>query len=157
MDLFQSFISLDERVLVFLHNTSSEALARKIMEEGFRFVNHLTYSCDQVSASDLVQLRYFTILRRSYGEYTIVLCVGKELVEEYSNHLRGTPFHFSEVLAYHPPVINEDGDPLFIMPPHFVKGYFNQQTGAGVLNPKFDPHKRIPDFDQNLRAMTGGK
>ena len=155
MDIFHAFLGSDEQVLVFVHNTSTEDLARKIVNEGFRFLHHLTYSTDVVSPHDLVQIRYFNILRRSYGVYTIVLGIGKELIELYSRSLQGTPYHFSEVLSLHPPAMNDDGDPVYILPAHFVKGFFNQKSGEPVTNPHFDPHRIIPDFDRNLQDMLG--
>lgn len=154
---FQAFIGNNERTHVFLHNTSTEELAARIVSEGFRFVNHLNYSCDQVSPGDLVQIRYFTILRRSYGPITLVICIGKDLIDGYSKRLQGTSYDFSEVLTVDPPTLNDDGEPVYTLPPHFVKGYFNQNTGQGVLNPGFDPFLPMTNFEENLKKMLQGK
>lgn len=153
---FQAFIGNDERVQVFLHNTSTEELAARIVSEGFRFVNHLNYSCDQVSPGDLVQIRYFTIIRRSYGPFTLVIGIGKNLIDDYSRRLQGTSYHFSEVMTACPPALNDDGEPVYRLPPHFIKGYYHQPTGRCVFNPSFDPLFTIPEFEKNLKKMLQG-
>lgn len=145
------FIGQDDEVLKFLHNTTTEALAIKIMKEGFRFENHLTFTADQVSGIDLVELKYFRMIRRNYGNYTIVIEIGNSIINNLIKQLEGTNYHFSEAMTQEPPEISSDGNPVYRLHQKYVKGYFDNTEQVGISNPVFDPNVYFQIYDTNVQ------
>jgi hypothetical protein len=152
-ELFQLFIGTGSDVLKYLHNTRSEEVAQNILKEGFIFEKYLENTTDLVSGIHLVEIKYFKQIRRSYGDYSIVIEISKKTVEEFSNRLNGTPYHFTEVLSKYKPLLSQDGEPVYTLPEQFVKGYFNQLVGIAVNNPVFDPYYISPSFEENYTYL----
>ena len=123
------------------------------MKEGFEFEKYLENTTDLISGVDLVQLKYFKYTRGSYGSFTIIIQIGKELVDKYSNLVPGSQFHFTEVLSKKIPRISIDNEPIYTLPEQYVKGYFDQKFNQAVYNPVFDPHFDSPVFEQNFRKF----
>lgn len=147
-------IKTDERVITFLHNTKTEDTAKYIMKEGFEFQSHLDYTTDVVTPKDPVTVKYFTIVRQAYGNFTIVIQISKPLVEEYSELLDNKAHHFSEILTVKPPKEGPEDDLIYTLAPHFVKGYVNACTGEFQANPNFNASLKIPIFEENLKKIN---
>lgn len=141
------------KLVKYLHNTAKEAIAQNIMREGFRFEKYLENSTDLVSGSDLVELRYFIQTRKSYGLFTVVLCIAHDIVHKYSDRLEGSGYHYTEALTLHEPTLSSDDELTFTLPPQFTKGYLDQKKGKIITNPKFNPYFDSPVFGQNVDKL----
>ncbi len=151
--LFRDFISGDDKLYTFLHNTETEEMARRIMEEGLHFENHLLNTSDHVSGSDLVELNYFRMIRKFYGNYTVVIQINAPLVEDFSRRLKETRYHFSEALSKTRPSYTKDENPVYVLPEQFVRGYFDHIRKTGIDNPRFDPWYFPLYFEDNLQRL----
>lgn len=154
---FHNFISSNHDVLKYLHNTSDEEIANSIMQDGFRFESRLDYTTDMVSGNDIVQIEYFKLIRKKYGKYTMVLHIGKNIVDKYNLLLKNTIYFFYEVLSTVEPELSQDGESMFVLHPQFVKGYYDHEKKIGIINPKFNPTNDLPEFQQNLQDLISGK
>lgn len=150
LDILMSTIAIPEDALTFLHNTKNKEVAESILNQGFRFNSHLDYSTDCVSAKDIVTVRYFTLTRQAYGRYTVIIQIGKEIIEYYSQILEHKKHHFSELLSIKPPVLGTDDDFIYQLAPQFVRGFIDSTTADFFKNPKFNPVYRNDIFQDNL-------
>ena len=151
--LLHDFIPANDALSTFLHCTPTEELARKIMKEGLVFENCLTHTSDTVSGTDLIELNYFRILRKSYGSYTLIIRIENNLIKLFSQQLVHTPFHFSEVLTKHMPASSQDDMPVYVLPEQFIYGYFDHVRNRGLKNSCFDPGFHPSYFDDNLKSL----
>lgn len=150
---FQEFVGLDINMSKFIHQTPTKELAERIINEGLGFENHLMHTTDQISGFDLVELNYFLMIRRNYGQFTIVIVIADELIEELIQIIKDSNIHFSEILSKTPPRYNTDDTPVYLLPEQFIKGYFNQKTLEKTFNPKFNPHYRPPLITENFELL----
>lgn len=157
LESLRNAISNDLEVVTFLHNTRDENIAKKIIETGFEFQSYLDYTTDVVTDKDPVTIKYFTIVRQAYGQYTMVIQIAKQLIEEYSTLLHDSPHHFSELLTTKPPYEGPEEDLIYNLAPHFVKGYVNAESGNFYKNPSFNPQKKIPIFEENMKKIMESK
>ncbi|MDA3890147.1 MAG: hypothetical protein PF517_00630 [Salinivirgaceae bacterium] len=148
-----SAIETDQNVITFLHNTKTKESANNIIEKGFKFQSHLDYTTDVVSPKDPVTVKYFTIVRQAYGEFTIIMQISKSLIESYSELLEDISHHFSEILSINKPYLGPEDDLIYCLAPHFIKGYVEAEMGNFIQNPNFNPSLKIPIFDENLKKI----
>ncbi len=153
MLLFRNFIGETGEVYTFLHNTPTEAMARRIMKEGLVFENHLLNTADQVSGDDLIELNYFRMIRKYYGDHTVVIQVASALVDELNKRLEKSHLHFSEVLSRSLPAPDGEDVSLYLLPPQFIRGYFDHTREEGTGNPLFNPGYRPPFLEKNLSQL----
>ncbi|HHJ09396.1 MAG TPA: hypothetical protein ENK25_00705 [Bacteroidetes bacterium] len=153
--LLYNFINMNagEDLSTFIHCTPSEKSAKLIMEEGLIFENYLTHTSDYVSGTDLVELNYFRLIRRSYGDYTIVIQIDDKLIQYLNRKIRNTPFHFSEVLSKRLPDNLNKESTLYQLPEQFILGYFDHIHNRGIKNPRFDPYYHPSFFEKNLQKL----
>ena len=149
----QKFIGQEIDISKFIHTTPSRTVADEILVNGFEFENHLMHTTDQVSGFDLVELNYFILIRRNYGNLIIVIEIADKLIIEFTKRLQSYNFHFSEVLSKYPPRYNEDENPVYTLPEQFVKGYFDHETLEKKVNPVFDPYFRSSLFEENMKRL----
>ncbi len=151
--LLGDFIGTDRSLVTFLHCTPTEQQARRIMEEGLIFENYLTHTSDHISGSDLIELNYFRLIRKSYGNYTVVIQIDGALIRELSRQIQNTPYHFSEIMGRQ---MRENPDPennFYTLPQQFIRGYFDHIHNRAVRNPHFDPHYHPASFEENLERF----
>jgi len=151
--MLENVIECKNDVVTFLHNTKSKVVAEKIIVEGFEFQSHIDYTTDVVSAKDPITIKYFTIVRQAYGKYTVVMQIGKDLIEDYSSRLHDLPHHFSEVLSIKEPYMGSEEELIYNLAPQFIKGYIDSESAEFYANPIFNPHIRLPLFEQNLKKI----
>jgi hypothetical protein len=151
--ILEQVIQCNDEVITFLHNTHSDAIAKKIINEGFEFQSHLDYTTDVVSAKDPVTIKYFTIVRQAYGNFTMIIQINKDIIEHYSHQLKHKEHHFSEILSVKPPYIGYEEDLIYCLAPNFVKGYIDICTSEFVANPNFNPSLILPIFETNLNRI----
>lgn len=153
INMLMSVIESDDEVVTFLHNTNTEEIANKVLKEGFEFQSHLDFTTDVVSEKDIVPIKYFTIVRRAYGDFTLIIQISKQIIEEYSNVLDGKLHHFSEALSVNIPYEGGDGDLIYCLAPHFVKGFINSNTAQFFSNNNFNPNKKLAVFEDNIKKI----
>lgn len=105
--------------LTYLHTTDKVETCESICRNGFVF-EIFEKTTDYVH--DIASLRYMLSIRRHYGDYTIVIQISKEITD-YESISRKT--------------IDDNGSELFILPPHYIKGYYNRISSGIVHNPLF--------------------
>lgn len=157
LEQLQKVIECQNDVVTFLHNTKTKETAESIMNGGFEFQSHLDYTSDVVSAKDPVTIKYFTIVRQAYGNYTMVIQIAKDLIEEYSNILEELPHHFSEILTVKEPYVGHEEDMIYCLAPHFIKGYVNAETAQFFPNPLYNSGMKLPVFQENLKKIISKK
>lgn len=157
IDALLNAVSSQHDVFTFLHNTKTEQNAKNIITNGFNFQSHLDYTTDVVSATDVVTIRYFALVRNAYGNFTIIIQISRQLIEHYSVLLANLPYHFSEILSITPPARNADEEPVYTLAQNFIKGYINATTGQFTKNNLFDPGLISPVFNQNLERILLNK
>ena len=114
-----NFIGIAENYFTYLHTTDSENNAKSICQNGFRFE---TFSKTVDYITDVVGLVYMLNIRKPYGNYTIIIQVNST-IENYES--------ISEK-SY-----DEDENEVFILPPQYIKGYYNRTTNVIVPNSLF--------------------
>jgi hypothetical protein len=139
----------------YIHYTLDEEIARKIMSEGFRFVESFHKTALPVS-NDKLDLLIKHNNKKYYGDYVIVICIANEIVKHYSSELERSGinnYSFENVLTENPPEKNENSDTVFLLSEHFVKGYINYRSGEIVQNPSFNPGYSSQGFSKNITKL----
>lgn len=153
---FSHFLFEDyENIKLFLHYTAKESVARKIIRDGFKFVNSFYKTAENIYNDEL-----FLIHRhhehKQYGEYVIVICISKEIYNHYSeklNKLRAKNTAVEQILTEKDSYTDENSDEIYTLPKQFIKGYFNYIEGSIVKNPDFDYNYHSPTFEENIKKL----
>ena len=103
----------------YLHTTSSETNAKSICNNGFRF-EIFQKTTDYISNVD--GLVYMLMIREPYGKFTVIIQI-KSGIKDYESISEKTT--------------NDEGDEMFILPPQYIKGYYNRTTKEIYSNPLF--------------------
>jgi len=146
-------LACDDGCVIFLHNTRSEAVAKKILAEGFTFQNQLYYSTDRINPNDGVEISYFLVERKEYGDYTIIIKISRSLFKKIYSFAEDSGHHLEEVLSINEPVLGDDDEYVYTISPHYVMGYFNNKTGALTCNPDFDPEHMAANWLDNINRI----
>jgi hypothetical protein len=145
----------DKEIKLFLHYTAKENVAKKIIKEGFKFVNSF-YKTAEYIYNDELYLIHRHHEHKQYGDFVIVICISKEKYNSYSEELarlRAKNIAVEQILTEKPPVIDENSDEVYILPNQFIKGYFNYIEGTIVENPDFDINYHSVAFNKNLEKI----
>ena len=138
---------------VFIHYTSTELVARKIVSEGFKFIDTFHKTAESVNKDD-IELVYKHSIRRLYGNFVIVICVGNKVFEYYLNELKNrkkdNTISVEQILVKHPPSLNDNDEEEYIFPKEYIKGYFNYETGEIIKNKVHNPLFDSEIFRKNL-------
>lgn len=157
LEVLMNTIATPKDALTFLHNTKKKEVAQNILNNGFRFNSHLDYSTDCVSAKDEVTVKYFTLTRQAYGDFTVIIQIGKQIIEYYSHILEHKKHHFSELLTVEPPVLGSDDDYIYQLAPQFVRGFIDSKSGEFYANPNFNADYNNKIFQNNLDRILKGE
>jgi hypothetical protein len=114
-----NFISDCDACFSFLHTTNSLEKAMSICKNGFVF-SQFDKTTDYVC--DIVSLTYMLNIRKHYGDFTIIL--------QLSNQIKS----YTEISIKEYDV---EGEEVFILPPRYVKGFYNRNTREIFLNPLY--------------------
>jgi len=153
---FSHFLFEDyDHIKLFLHYTAKESVAKKIIREGFKFVNSFYKTAENIYNDEL-----FLIHRhhehKQYGQYVIVICISKEIFNHYSEalyNMKAKNKSVEQILTETPPFTDENYDEIYTLPKQFIKGYFNYMEGTVVKNPDFDFNYRSSQFEENLKKL----
>jgi len=145
----------DKKIKLFLHYTAKEQVAKRIIKEGFKFVNSF-YKTAEYIYNDELYLVHRHHEHKQYGRYVIVICISKEMYNHYSDELnmrKAKNIAVEQILTESPPEKDEEGDEIYILPNQFIKGYFNYMDGTIVENPYFDYNYHSDIFEDNLKNL----
>lgn len=153
---FSHFLFEDyDKIKLFLHYTAKENVAKKIIREGFKFVNSFYKTAENIYNDEL-----FLIHRhhehKQFGNYIIVICISKDIYNYYSEELskiKAKNTAVEQLLTEQSPFTDENSDDIYILPKQYIKGYFNYIEGTIVKNPDFDYSYRSPKFEENLQKL----
>ncbi|MBN2521503.1 MAG: hypothetical protein JXB17_13400 [Bacteroidales bacterium] len=153
----QNFIYEDTKSCrTYIHYTSSEQIAQKIVKEGFKFADTFHKTAESVN-QDSVELLYKHSLRKLYGNCVVVICVNNKIFEYYLNELKikkkDNIISVEQVMVDKPPEINENDEETYLFPNKYVKGYFNYETGQIFRNEEFNPEYDSKKFIKNLERI----
>ncbi|MCD4768590.1 MAG: hypothetical protein K8R35_00280 [Bacteroidales bacterium] len=140
--------------ILFLHNTNNIETAKMIMEQGFRYESQMTYSTDRVSPNDPVEINYFLVERKEYGDYTIIIQIERSLFRQYHLLAETAELHFEEIFNVSVPVLGDNDEYIYTLSPRYIKGIFNKKTGAMIDNPDFNPSYDAPEYLENYNRLT---
>ena len=144
----------DGKYILFLHHTSKEEIARKIIDEGFKYYDSFYKTTDEI-VIDEVYLNYWFQLRRAYGKYAIVMVIAESIIEKVNEQIKQKGSRHIDsfnVLSESFPVEYED-DYLFTLSKYFVRGYYDINTRNIVFNPLFNPRFYSNKFLDNIRFI----
>lgn len=141
----------DHTQLIFIHYTKEEAIARKIIQEGFKYTETFYNTAEQV-INDKLDLMYKHNMYKYYGCYVVVIAISKDLFTYYSDQIKakGLNIYIENVFCETPPTLNENDDKVFTLPNKYIKGYVNYETGKMVINANFDPDYNSSAFEANI-------
>ncbi|MGM0406867.1 MAG: hypothetical protein ACQERU_02735, partial [Bacteroidota bacterium] len=122
---FSHFLFEDyNEIKLFLHYTAKEYVAKKIIDEGFKFVNSFYKTAENIYNDEL-----FLIHRhhehKQYGHYVIVICISKDLYNYYSealNKIKAKNTAVEQILTEKSPYTDENADEIYILPKQYIKG-----------------------------------
>ena len=140
--------------ILFLHNTNNIETAKMIMEQGFRYESQMTYSTDRVSPNDPVEINYFLVERKEYGNYTIIIQIERSLFRQYHLLAETAELHFEEIFNISVPVLGDNDEYIYTLSPMYIKGIFNRKTGVMIYNPDFNPSYDAPEYLENYNRLT---
>lgn len=150
-------LACDNECVIFLHNTRTEAIAKKIVEEGFTFQNQLYYSTDRINPKDSVEISYFLVERKDYGDFTIIIEISRSLFKKVCAIAEESDHHFEDILSISEPIYGDDDEYIYTLSPHYIRGYYNNKTGDLVTNPLFNPDYLSPIYLENLNRINNEK
>jgi hypothetical protein len=113
------FICEADGCFSFLHTTNTIEKALSICKNGFVY-SHFDKTTDYVC--DIVTLSYMLNIRKHYGDFTIII--------ELDSQLKS----YQEISIKE---FDGDGEEIFILPPEYIKGFYNRLTNEIVENPLF--------------------
>jgi len=139
----------DDSLHVLTHRTIDEDIANEIIKEGFEYTNSLHKTTDEM-INDNVHINYWMKHRDYYGDITIVICISKKLYKKYTELSKKLKIDSEYILSIIPSYINNEGDPVYLLSNHYIRGYFNNITEETVENPDFNPSFDSPQYLQNI-------
>ena len=113
------FICGESGYFNFLHTTRTEENALSICLNGFRFKKFdktSDYVCDAIS------LAYMLYIRKHYGDFTVIIQINKNIT------------HYE---AMSEKELDDEGEERFVLPPQYIKGYYNRITNEIIANTLF--------------------
>jgi hypothetical protein len=151
-----NFILEENRNLkIYMHYTKEENVALSILKDGFKFASSLYKTALPVS-KDKLDMTIKHNSRKLFGEYIIIICISKEIVDFYSMELKKASlknYSFENLLTETPPLQNEDSELIYLLAPQFIKGYIFRPSGEIIKNPSFDPYYNSPVFMRNIELL----
>ncbi|BDX37578.1 hypothetical protein CYCD_09330 [Tenuifilaceae bacterium CYCD] len=150
-DIMNFIFEEEDNRLIFMHYTKEETIARKIIQEGFRYTETFYNTAEQV-VNDKLDLMYKHNMYKYYGNYVVIIAIEKGLFNQYSDEIKskGINIYIENVFSELPPVFNENDDKVYTLPNQFIKGYVNYEIGNVVFNSNFNPSYNSPAFKKNL-------
>jgi phosphoribosyl-ATP pyrophosphohydrolase len=142
----------------FLHHTNKEEVAKKIIEEGFRYYDSFYKTTDEIII-DEIYLNYWFQLRRVYGSYAIVIIIAENVINKVNDliKLKGNKLTDNfNVLSEELPEPCDD-DFLFVLSKHYVRGFYDMNKHVVVFNPEFNPNFFSDKYLENIQFLKANQ
>jgi hypothetical protein len=120
------FIGESQEYSTYLHTTNSETNAKSICNNGLRY-EVFQKTTDRISHVD--GLIYMLMIREPYGNFTIIIQINAS-IHDYESISK-------KVIDVDIPIEHSDNNEIFILPPQYIKGYYNRTTREIFENPLF--------------------
>lgn len=153
-DKLSQLLTKDDSCIVLLHNTNTIEGARNIMINGFRFESQLTYSTDRINPKDQVEVNYFLVERKEYGDYTIVIEIDKKLFKQYSQLAESSEVNLEDIITVEEPYLSDNDEYVYLLSHYYIKCIFNNKTCEVKNNPVFDPTFNSNAYLNNFNKLT---
>jgi len=153
-DILASLLNKDNSCIVLLHNTNSLTRAKSIMSSGFKFESQLTYSTDRINPNDVIEINYFLVERKEYGDYSIILEIDKILFKQYSRLAESSEINIEDIITVEESYLSDNDEYVYTLAHYYVKCIFNNKTGEYINNPVFDPSYDSPDYLENYNKLV---
>jgi len=147
----------DDKIKLFLHYTAKQSVAKKILKEGFKFLNSFYKTAVNIY-NDELYLVHRHHEHKQYGQYVIVICISKDMYNHYSEELNkkhAKNIAVEQILTERGVEMDDEGEELYVLPKQFIKGYFNYMDGTLEENPEFDYNYHSDIFEENLKKIPG--
>lgn len=151
----QEFIFRDfDNEVIFVHYTKTEEIAESICREGFRFAESF-YKTTEPFITDRLDQVYKHNLRRQFGNFVVVIAIAKEVYTKYTKAVTklNIVVNVEQILSQAQPSVKGELDEIYLLPPQYVKGYINIETGETVPNLNYKPTFESIHFEQNIIAL----
>jgi len=145
----------EKDVVTFMHYTKEEEVAKRILNDGFKFVDSFYKTAIPVS-SDKLDIIIKHNSRKYYGEFLIIICISNDIVNFYSLELEKAGiknYSYENILTDLPRKKIDNSDFEYQLSHQFIKGYINHKTGEIVKNRTFDPLYNSPAFIKNVELL----
>jgi hypothetical protein len=114
-----NFIGVSKGYSNYLHTTDTVENAQSICKTGLRF-EIFQKTADYIF--NVIGLIYMLGIRKDYGNYTVIIQIKGNIKDIESVSKRGH---------------DENGDEIFVLPPQYIKGYYDRITKEIFVNPLF--------------------
>lgn len=145
----------DNKLKIYMHYTRDESDAQNILKTGFRFANSFYKTALPVTRDKLDMIIKHNS-QKYYGHYLIIISISSETVKYFSAEIKKAGLKnisFENILTESAPLRNENGEPVYLLPHQFIKGYINHLTGEITKNPDYDPSFNSSVFEKNLLTI----
>jgi len=145
----------DDKLKIYMHYTRDEADAQNILKVGFRFANSF-YKTALPVTRDKLDMVIKHNSQKYHGHFLIIISISRETVRHFTAEIKKTGIKnvsFENLLTESTPLRNENGEPVYLLPLQYIKGYINHMTGEITRNPDFDPAYISPAFQKNLLEL----
>ena len=142
----------DEKLKIYMHYTRYEEDARNILKVGFRFANSFYKTAVSVTRDKLDMVIKHNS-QKYYGHYLVIISISIKTVNHFKSEILKSGLKnvsYENILTESAPERNENGEPLYLFPKQYIKGYINHLTGEITRNPDFDPDFISPAFEKNI-------
>lgn len=123
----------------FLHNTKEFGIVEKIMKDGFIFESQLPHSTDRVNPNEPIEVSYFLVQRKDYGQYTIIIAIPKPAYQTYTELSSEKDVSIEDMLTITEPYYGDNDELIYTLSPRQVLGYFNIKSSEFYQNRNWDP------------------
>jgi len=113
------FIGESKGYSIYLHTTDTVENAKSICENGLEFKD-FDKTTDSINSVDA--LVYNLNIRRDYGNFTVIIQISGNISNYETISRKG---------------YDKNNEEIFILPPQYIKGYFDRTTYKIFANPLF--------------------
>ncbi len=143
-------------VHLFAHYTKEENIANLIISEGFRFANSFYKTAENIYL-DKVDFAYRHHLHKKFGSYVIIIGIARTVYNKYFEQLKLTDSKnilVEQIMVEELPKKDENFNETYLLPRHYIKGFFNYETGTITLNQAYNPTYDSYKFAENIKLRS---